>query len=41
MISNRIHRIQKSLASAKAAGLKEVSESNPVPTHFIAVFVVQ
>jgi ubiquinone/menaquinone biosynthesis C-methylase UbiE len=38
VISNRIHHRQKSMASALRAGLKLVSESTPVPTHFIAVF---
>lgn len=39
VISNRIHHRPRSLASAQRAGLKLVSESTPVPTHFIAVFV--
>jgi ubiquinone/menaquinone biosynthesis C-methylase UbiE len=38
VISNRIHHRQKSMASARTAGLKLASESTPVPTHFIAVF---
>jgi ubiquinone/menaquinone biosynthesis C-methylase UbiE len=38
VISNRIHHRQKSMASAQRAGLSLLSESNPVPTHFIAVF---
>ena len=38
VISNRIHHRQKSMAAAQRAGLKLVSESTPVPTHFIAVF---
>ncbi len=37
-ISNRVYRHAKSIAAAKKAGLVLVSESNPVPTHFIAVF---
>ncbi len=41
VISNRIHHRQKSMAAAAKAGLKLVSESTPVPTHFIAVFVVE
>jgi ubiquinone/menaquinone biosynthesis C-methylase UbiE len=39
VISNRIHHRQKSMAAAARAGLKLLSESTPVPTHFIAVFV--
>ena len=39
VISNRIHHRPRSLAAAQRAGLKLVSESTPVPTHFIAVFV--
>jgi ubiquinone/menaquinone biosynthesis C-methylase UbiE len=38
VISNRIHHRPRSLAAALRAGLKLVSESTPVPTHFIAVF---
>ena len=38
VISNRIHHRPKSMAAAQRAGLKLVSESTPVPTHFIAVF---
>jgi 2-polyprenyl-3-methyl-5-hydroxy-6-metoxy-1,4-benzoquinol methylase len=38
VISNRIHHRLRSLAAARSAGLKLVSESTPVPTHFIAVF---
>jgi len=41
VISNRIHHRTKSMAAAAKAGLKLVSESTPVPTHFIAVFVVE
>ncbi len=40
VISNRIHHRTKSMAAAGKAGLKLVTESTPVPTHFIAVFVV-
>jgi ubiquinone/menaquinone biosynthesis C-methylase UbiE len=40
VISNRIHHRQKSMAAAQRAGLKLLSESSPVPTHFIAVFTV-
>ena len=39
VISNRIHHRPKSMAAAQRAGLKLVSESTPVATHFIAVFV--
>jgi hypothetical protein len=38
VISNRIHHRQKSMAAAQRAGLRLVSESTPVTTHFIAVF---
>jgi 2-polyprenyl-3-methyl-5-hydroxy-6-metoxy-1,4-benzoquinol methylase len=38
--SNRIHHRAKSMAAAQKAGLKLKSESAPVPTHFIAVFVL-
>ena len=40
VISNRIHHRTRSLSAATKAGLKTVSESTPVPSHFIAVFVV-
>lgn len=40
VISNRIHHRAKSIAAATKAGLRPVSESTPVPTHFIAVFEV-
>ena len=40
VISNRIHHRQKSMAAAQRAGLKLLSESTPVPTHFVAVFTV-
>ncbi len=39
VISNRIHHRTKSMAAAQKAGLVLQSESTPVPTHFIAVFV--
>ncbi len=40
VISNRVYHRAQSMAAAKKAGLVLKSESNPVPTHFIAVFVV-
>jgi len=40
VISNRIHHRAKSMAVAIKAGLKLATESTPVQTHFIAVFVV-
>jgi FkbM family methyltransferase len=40
VMSNRIYHRQQSMANAKKAGLELVSESTPVPTHFIAVFTV-
>jgi ubiquinone/menaquinone biosynthesis C-methylase UbiE len=40
VISNRLHHRNKSMAAAKKAGLELVTESAPVPSHFIAVFVV-
>lgn len=39
VISNRIYHRSQTMASAKKAGLELQSESTPVPTHFIAVFV--
>lgn len=39
VISNRIHHRPRSMDAAKKAGLVLQSESTPVPTHFIAVFV--
>jgi len=39
VISNRIHHRTRSMAAAEQAGLVLQSESTPVPTHFIAVFV--
>jgi ubiquinone/menaquinone biosynthesis C-methylase UbiE len=38
VISNRIYHRTQSMAAAQKAGLRLVSESTPVPTHFIAVF---
>jgi ubiquinone/menaquinone biosynthesis C-methylase UbiE len=39
VMSNRIYHRQQTMANAKKAGLELQSESTPVPTHFIAVFV--
>lgn len=39
VISNRIHHRTRSMAAGQKAGLVLQSESTPVPTHFIAVFV--
>jgi protein-L-isoaspartate O-methyltransferase len=39
VIENRIYHRAQSEAAAKKAGLTLIAESNPVPTHFIAVFV--
>jgi ubiquinone/menaquinone biosynthesis C-methylase UbiE len=41
VISNRIHHRTTSMAAAQKAGLVLQSESTPVPTHFIAVFVAR
>jgi ubiquinone/menaquinone biosynthesis C-methylase UbiE len=41
VISNRIYHRSQSMASAQKAGLVLISESTPVPTHFIAVFGVE
>ena len=41
VISNRIHHRTQSMAAAQKAGLVLQSESTPVPTHFIAVFVAR
>src|SRR2546428_3836364 len=41
VISNRIYHRAQSLAAARKAGLVLKSESEPVPTHFIAVFVAE
>lgn len=40
VISNRIYHRAQSMSNAKKAGLSLVSESTPVPTHFIAVYIV-
>jgi len=39
VIENRIYHRAQSEAAAKKAGLNLVNEFNPVPTHFIAIFV--
>ncbi len=39
VISNRIYHRVQSMEAARKAGLVLASESTPVPTHFIAVFV--
>lgn len=39
VISNRIYHRAQTMAAARKAGLTLLSESAPVPTHFIAVFV--
>jgi ubiquinone/menaquinone biosynthesis C-methylase UbiE len=41
VISNRIYHRAQSMAAAKKAGLVLISETTPVPTHFIAVFGVE
>ena len=41
VISNRIYHRAQSEAAARKAGLVLKSESEPVPTHFIAVFVAE
>jgi tRNA A58 N-methylase Trm61 len=38
VISNRIYHRAQSIAAARKAGLVLVTESTPVPSHFIAVF---
>jgi ubiquinone/menaquinone biosynthesis C-methylase UbiE len=40
VISNRVYHRAQAMAAAKKAGLVLKSESNPVSTHYIAVFVV-
>jgi ubiquinone/menaquinone biosynthesis C-methylase UbiE len=40
VISNRVHHRAKAMAAAQKAGLIVEDESTPVPTHFIASFVV-
>lgn len=39
VIENRVHRRTQSMHSAEQAGLQLVSETNPIPANFIAVFV--
>ncbi len=39
VISNRIYHRAQSMAAAKKAGLVLASESTPMPSHFIAVFM--
>jgi ubiquinone/menaquinone biosynthesis C-methylase UbiE len=41
VISNRVHRRAKSMAAAQKAGLVLETELTPVPTHFVASFVVE
>jgi ubiquinone/menaquinone biosynthesis C-methylase UbiE len=41
VISNRVHHKTKSMAAAAKAGLKLDTVSTPVPTHFVAVFIVE
>jgi len=40
VISNRVYHRAKSMEAARKAGLVLKSESTPIPTHFIAVFIV-
>ena len=40
VISNRIYHRAQTMDAARKAGLVLKSETNPVPTHFVAVFVV-
>jgi ubiquinone/menaquinone biosynthesis C-methylase UbiE len=40
VISNRIYHKAQSLAAAQKAGLQELTVTTPMPSHFIAVFVV-
>lgn len=40
VISNRIYHKAQSIAAAQKAGLQELSVTSPMPSHFIAVFVV-
>lgn len=40
VISNRIYHRAHTMDAARKAGLVLKSETNPVPTHFVAVFVV-
>ena len=39
VITNRVYHRAETMAGALGAGLKLKSETNPVPSHFIAVFV--
>ncbi|HUS29989.1 MAG TPA: class I SAM-dependent methyltransferase [Kofleriaceae bacterium] len=41
VISNRIYHRAQTMASAKKAGLVLLTETTPVPTHFIAVFTTE
>ena len=41
VISNRVYHRAQSLANARSAGLVLKNEFNPVPTHYVAVFVTQ
>lgn len=41
VISNRIYHRAQTMDAARKAGLVLKSETNPVPTHFVAVFVVE
>ena len=38
LITNRIHRRARSVAAAAKAGLEKVSETSPMPSHFIAIY---
>jgi ubiquinone/menaquinone biosynthesis C-methylase UbiE len=38
VVSNRIHHRTQALAAAKKAGLVLISETTPVPSHFVAIF---
>jgi ubiquinone/menaquinone biosynthesis C-methylase UbiE len=40
VISNRIYHKAQSMAAAQKAGLQELTVTSPMPSHFIAVFVV-
>lgn len=41
VISNRVHHRPKSMSATQRAGLKLLTESTPVPTHFVAVFTAK
>ena len=41
VIENRIHRRTGAMAAAEKAGLVLQSETNPIPSNFIAVFTVK